>query len=592
MSPFDSSVRAQQPPHQHVWDQTPSLGPEIRVLTEYIRLGEVTEIEVTPSSEMDNDFCLNWWDCPFPFGWAQDTTHRLPWSDGNAGGQFGHLVDGHFVPTSDPDEVTHYKAPEYVAPGDVTVGKVITISLKIDDEGKSIDPTTGLEVETYNDPVGEGTAKLTAWEFTITDNSGLQGWRPEKYATVNFTAAITPETDHKGESMARFIRFKLWSSMEPGYCLNATREVGAWDDTSAFDRDLKFLSPDPDGFYVTSSDEMGRYRDIADTLERRTIATVPVRCLDYGAYGWISAEATIAGYMPQGAKRKDKPTKTIINIPIDEASGVSNHIADSWEEVYGFPTFPPEWDSEYNPITGDNANHDNFTGDGFTYYEEYRGLEVNGGWQTLGIQSKDIFVYDVNNLGTGGYSQSGLGIFRSTRAGEMDAGNVVNFFRMSHTLGPQHGLRLVNENGTNDCQQGRWGWTTGGPGRPGNVTRVSVCVNNIQGQLNQLGLNQQIQDAINDAIAHELAHGSFVWHHGDNPIVGWPNHQSGNATHVGNNPADSYDGDLCIMRPLHPLNFLIPADYCTTICVPFPMPNHLQCKYHFDVRDAARNPNP
>jgi hypothetical protein len=108
--------------------------------------------------------------------------------------------------------------------------------------------------------------------------------------------------------------------------------------------------------------------------------------------------------------------------------------------------------------------------------------------------------------------------------------------------------------------------------------------------LTNFGHNQQtIQDAIDDTVAHEMAHGSFVWHHGDNALAGGMPHTSGNTAHVGNNPTDLYDGDLCIMRAMWPpQNFVIPNAYCNTMCVMFPMPNHLQCRFHFDVRDAPR----
>jgi hypothetical protein len=403
MSPFDTPARARQQ-HQHSWDPFSTLWPSISVIQEYVRIGGgITQIEVAHSSEMDEDYCTNP-DCSFPNGVAPNETFRLGWSDGEVGGKFGHLVEGSFVESANPDMVTHYKAPM-----DVTKAGVITIYLMIQDIPFAEDPATGQIIQTTDDDGGIGFARLTAWDFTI--SNGAAGWRPRRDEERQFTATIVPASDHRSppNSMARHITFWLarpliedpWGcSREPGYCLNATRVTGAWTDTTANDNDLKFHPNEPNGpnedFVVSSQDaNLPLNYDQAVTVNQVLTETVTVRCLDYGAYGRIVAVADFPNDIMAAARRVDTlppNEKYEAQIPIDE--NPQNYIYDGSP----FNNRAAAWDEENDPHSISRLTGVDTPGDGFSQYEEYRSIVYDGGWNEnlFDRDRKDVFVYIPN----------------------------------------------------------------------------------------------------------------------------------------------------------------------------------------------------
>lgn len=373
------------------------MSPSIRVIQEHVRIGGgITEVEVAPSSEMDEDDCLNP-GCSFPNNMAQNETFRIGWSDGGVGGKFGYLVEGSFVETDDPDMVTHYKTPM-----DVTKAGVITISLTIQDIPFAVDPATNEIIQTADDDEGIGFARLTAWDFTM--SNGAAGWRPRLDEERQFTATISPATDHNGNSMARHITFWLdrpfiedpWVSREPGYCLNATRVTGTWTDTTANDNDLKF-PPNQAGLVVTSQDPNFNplNYDQAVTANAVLTITVTVRCLDYGAYGKIVAVADFPE-APMAAARREGTVppnaKYEAQIPIDE--NPQNYIYDGSP----FNNRAAAWDEEDNPYSINRLTGVDTPGDGFSNYEEYRSIVYDGAWNEnlFDPAMKDVFVYIPN----------------------------------------------------------------------------------------------------------------------------------------------------------------------------------------------------
>jgi hypothetical protein len=224
---------------------------------------------------------------------------------------------------------------------------------------------------TYDDdPVTGEPWEMTIWEFWITPCPS--GWRPRLDDTLQFSAYIRPTIDHTGQSMVSIIKFFLTSSLEPGYCLNATREIGEWNDTIG--ADLKF--PDQPGFEITGLD-----CNIATTTYLTTEATVHVVCLDYGAYVGIEAMAYIAG-KNETARLEGTLDVYMAKIPVDNDN---NHIADIWAFNYlGSPTR----DDDPEPPA-------RIQGDGFSLYEEYRGFIVKGNWRELNPLRKDVFIVNL-----------------------------------------------------------------------------------------------------------------------------------------------------------------------------------------------------
>jgi hypothetical protein len=316
--------------------------------------------ELTPTSAMDFDFT--------PWGIEENLVVIVGWTDFGAGGEFGYSPDGQtFFPESDPERVNCYRPnPEFVG--------VLRIAPILDDIPIGISSGE----PTYDDPVTVGDPwTMTIWEFWITD--GAHGWVPALDSELTFTAWIEPSADHKGQRMARSIVFLLSSSAEPGYCMNATRISGRWDDTVG--PDLKFI-PFQQGIVF--------YGDNAVRTQGSVINfTVRVICLDYGAHsGSLMAYAPIAEKNEPARLYRDGNwvgQKYYAPIPWDENN---NFISD----FSSYNVYHKGWyDSETSPI-GDGT-----FGDGFSVYEEYRGVEVDGpttsGWIRLDPEKKEMFVW-------------------------------------------------------------------------------------------------------------------------------------------------------------------------------------------------------
>jgi len=309
--------------------------------------------EITPTSATDYDFT----------GWGieENPVIIVGWTDFDAGGEFGYSPDGiNFYPADAPEQVNAYR------PKSDFVG-ILRIAPILDDI--PIGMYSGMPTNDDDRVVGDPWV-MTVWEFWITPCP--KNWRPRLDDTLSFSAHIRPITDHKGKSMASIVKFFLTSSLEPGYCLNDSRETGAWNDTIG--ADLKF--PDQDGFTIGGLD-----RNIATTLSPVTDTTVQVVCLDYGAYGGIEAMAYIAG-KNETARLEGTLDVWMAKIPVDNDN---NRIADSWAFNYlGSPTR----DDDPEPPA-------RIQGDGFSLYEEYRGFIVKGNWRELNPLLKDVFIVNL-----------------------------------------------------------------------------------------------------------------------------------------------------------------------------------------------------
>ena len=208
----------------------------------------------------------------------------------------------------------------------------------------------------------------------------------------SFTTWIEPEVDHLGQSMARFIAFEIFPSVEPGEYLNSRflcPYTGRFHDNDA---DLQF-PPDLEGidvYGVLEEDEEGLYQHnfvLAITQQPTTVATVRVLCFDGGAYGLLLAYTYISGIAY--ARRTDTGFIEPVEIPYDENG---NFIADMWEWNMGIYPADALGDFDNYPV-GDRT-----PGDGLSVYEEYRGLRVRYLWTVFNPWIKDMFVM---NFGAG-----------------------------------------------------------------------------------------------------------------------------------------------------------------------------------------------
>ena len=176
-------------------------------------------------------------------------------------------------------------------------------------------------------------------------------------------------------------------SDEKGYCINAPKNVPKdplKEDSNEW-KDLQFVS-NQSGFEIS-----GRYRSKAVTKQAVSKSKIRIKSYDYGAYGKLKVGIR---YYKDGniiyGRNKINPREEYIPIPYDEkglkdknGKDKGNCIADCWEEIYGYGDPMDDSDSEGNGKV---------KGDGFTRYEEYRGVMINNKHEWLKPEWKEAFI--------------------------------------------------------------------------------------------------------------------------------------------------------------------------------------------------------
>jgi hypothetical protein len=282
-------------------------------------------------------------------------------------------------------------------------------------------------------------------------------------------------------------------SKEQGVCLNWPREGKS-------DFDLKIQVELNDQLKVASDGQSAESK--GDLKESSVIIT----SYDWGAYGKLKVTAIYEDGHEEEAHVEGNSSKGALTIPKDDNG---NHIADFWEKHYAGGKSDEKADDDLVPI-GDSDE-----GDGLSLYEEYRGFRVKGDHIRTNPILKDLFIYDPETLGLGLFSQSELTThIVDWNEFKMEGGGanprVINFNRGVWTRGPQHLLRLKNE-----VMPGLNGKAEGGPGPPKSIITVKINVASCR--------EEGGQQELDNTIAHELAHGCNVWHHGgkDYKISRW-----------------------------------------------------------------------
>ena len=357
-----------------------------------------------------------------------------------------------------------------------------------------------------NDCVGKATAVLSAIlepvdaEAEIIPPDNYNTWLPEAgedESTAGNGIVVKVKLHKRGDpqksagTKAKF-RFALSDvSHELGVCLN-----WPYYEQSKTTPDLKIDQKANPSLDVAGDGQSATTRNSGDS------ATVTITSYDWGAYGHLTAilddGSEVTAYV------LGDQSKPALTIPKDDNG---NHIADFWEKHYLGGSSAANADDDLIPLgSGD-------PGDGLSLYEEYRGFRVQGAHIRTSPIEKDIFIADVGNLGLGYLAQSGLVTHLIDRneadetaqsGNQIDAANpmIINPNRGFATLGPQHGLFLMDTD-----MPGYYGYAQGtGPGPPKTTWAVQVD------KARCLSVNAQ---QLNWAVAHELAHGCNVWHHGD-----------------------------------------------------------------------------
>ena len=275
-------------------------------------------------------------------------------------------------------------------------------------------------------------------------------------------------------------------SKEKGVCLNWPNKK---DSTDSFD--LKIEPENNDSLKVAGD---GQSAESAMGLNE---STVTITAHDWAAYGKLKVTVVFDDGSGDTAHVLGDSSKQELVIPKDDND---NHIADFWEKHYPGGASDPKTDDDLTPI----GNGDK--GDGLSLFEEYRGFRVQGKHIRTSPIEKDLFVRDDDNLGLGYFGQSGLitHLIREEECPlEEGATNpwVINPNRGFATRGQQHLLKMWNE-----TLPGLFGHGVGnGPGTPKTIKEVEIdvaaCLARGHGELQS-------------TIAHELAHGCNVRHHG------------------------------------------------------------------------------
>jgi hypothetical protein len=408
-------------------------------------------------------------------------------------------------------------------------------------------------------------------------------WLPEgrQYGTaaggkgnsVTFTATL------QGGVQAKIV-FKLENvSSEPGVCIN-------YGDESGDSPDLKFIqdgASNPAAIFETPNADGNEIK----TKEKVSSATVTVTCYDWGAWGKIKACCLDDEGNECGCTELE-------NIPVDDLPAAGNHIADSWQPSHAGKA--ATWDDDYYPENMERK------GDGFTFYEEYRGT-MNGTSAMFTThdrhdpEHKDLFIYDQDGLHLSGHLDHQYGIITSILIHYLDgdpaklmndkgkkAGNHRNVTwksEYSHTQ-KQYALHVLR---ATLGGRGSWGIAKGDPSDAAPIGPPNTCY---EVRVDDTQMAQDFKDAVTEqggdpdgaeqaaytdvknraitaTMSHEMGHGTDVVHHASA--------NGGRQSPYGNN----YSGDIeCVLRYDYDLIDRLDATHPKMV----------------GVRDLARSPDP
>lgn len=266
-------------------------------------------------------------------------------------------------------------------------------------------------------PAWTPTTPITVWKRTVTD------------APTSFTATITPSVDHSSNRMAGIITFHLYSSSENGYCLNMTRvhtpvEEWEWNDTHGNAGDLKFTPDQAD----LELDYMGQYEEeaTARTTSAKLEITAEVTCLDWGAWGamevtaeWPTGPVTGLPTARVIVGESADPDRLAVYLPTDVLPEGGNHIADVGAGA-AFNGLIASADTEEDPAAKRDAGGNIIPGDGWSAYDEYRGLVIDGEHARLAPDGgRDVLIFNPDGFSLD-HAALGYQLWPGLRGNEVD----------------------------------------------------------------------------------------------------------------------------------------------------------------------------
>jgi hypothetical protein len=273
-------------------------------------------------------------------------------------------------------------------------------------------------------------------EVVIIPDSNYPDWIPNVSGDkgyIGFKAVLRKKgkPNEVPTQKARFDFELVDVTKQVGYCLNSPVDSSDEDFDLIINTTGTKLKPDEN-------------RQRASTTEMDRSAEVLISCFDWAAYGKLKVTATtdegqtLTGYL-QG-----NPQITEIKIPLDNNN---NKIADAWEKkekIY----------SEFvDPSLDDESQEgNNYSGDGYTLFEEYRGIIAKGKHKRLSPTKKDLIIIDLIDADKIKEVKKGIELFERlsgvkitlVNKDEVPASRVVNANESLYRITKQHGVILRN----------------------------------------------------------------------------------------------------------------------------------------------------
>ncbi len=310
-------------------------------------------------------------------------------------------------------------------------------------------------------------------------------------------------------------------SSEPGVCLNLPLDNGATTPDLKFSEESEGTVKN-DGLLLQKD---GEFVEVKMTIE----------CFDWGAWGAVKAWAHLTDGRMIWSTLDGDPSEDEVRLPKRKRD---SKIADKWKKDLDVQGTVRDEDDD------DKQDKNQNYGDGLTVYEEYRGLIAKGkhtrehpagadGAKPLTPKKKDLIIH--NKFKTEAVIRKGLDLFEKASGihvvevddGELPASRRVNVNAGRIQVTEQHGLLLEDAS-----EPGALGFTEQQKGArlaanpaasPKGNPRVTVS---LQGEKDEHAQNAKywaaagtripytLEESIKTTVAHEVAHGLGVKHHG------------------------------------------------------------------------------
>ena len=303
-----------------------------------------------------------------------------------------------------------------------------------------------------------------------------------------------PATEVTG--VAYKVTYELYDSSHiPGYATNFPKTGGDEGSDLLFDEAMQHMPVTHfSGDRVISNDDEGAQ-----------VAAI-IRSYDYAGYATLKAMVHLKTSDIDIQAHLQGETTPEVSLPYDKNH---NHIADAWEEREGVlgENHPPKWDDEHV----DGNAHD---GDGLTMFEEYRGFACNRKHERLSPKNKDVFVINQTPMDLSGHFR----LFESATEGQIkvhvckadELDRIVNPTQTEGKGGDQYGI-IVKTHDFGDPAV----LAAMFPEPP----KFHDPIIQSPREADYLGVSGNLGAGLDHALAHELAHGMGVRHHGESEDV-------------------------------------------------------------------------